>query len=136
MPTKHKSTNHSVYSLNYHIVLVTKYRRKVFFDEVEFFLKKRIREICLQYNWDLIVSETMPDHVHIFVSAAPSIAPVTVAKTIKSITTVDIFRKFKNLKKQKFWGSGLWSRGTYYGSAGSVSAKIIKRYIQNQKKAK
>ena len=75
----------------------------------------------------------MPEHVPLFVSAPPTTAPNTIAKTIKSILAV--FREFPTLKKQRFWGSGLWSDGCYYGSAGSVSAEIIKRYIENQKEA-
>lgn len=53
--------------------------------------------------------------------------------TIKSILTVDVFRKFKNLKQKYFWGSGLFSDGAYYGSAGTVSSQTIKKYIEEQK---
>ena len=43
------------------------------------------------------------------------------------------FKTFPNLKKSKFWGSGLWSKGYYVGTAGAVSSEIIVKYIQNQK---
>ena len=132
---KPKKTNHSVYNLNYHIVFVTKYRHKVIIEEVEEFVKQRISELCKQYGWEQLALECMPDHVHLFVSAEPAISPLSIATTIKSILAVDVFRKFTNLKKQKFWGSGLWSRGTYYGSAGAVSVDIIKRDIEEQKSA-
>ncbi|WP_284071430.1 transposase [Clostridiisalibacter paucivorans] len=46
-----------------------------------------------------------------------------------------MFKGFPNLKKSKFWGSGLWSRGYYVGTTGTVSAETIQRYIQNQKLA-
>jgi len=131
----HKTTAHSVYNLNYHIVLVTKYRHDVFVGEVEEFVKKRMGEICVQYGWEQLALETMPDHVHIFVSAPPKVAPLGVASTLKSILAVDVFTQFKGLKQKKFWGSGLWSKGTYYGSAGAVSSEIIKRYIEDQKTA-
>ena len=75
----------------------------------------------------------MTDHIHLFVSAEPKVAPLAIASTIKSILTVDIFKNFEGLKQKKFWGSGLFSRGTYYGSAGAVSSEIIKKYIENQK---
>ncbi|MCH4200551.1 MAG: transposase [Clostridium tyrobutyricum] len=52
---------------------------------------------------------------------------------MKSISAFHIFRTFPNLKRQKFWGSGIWSKGYYVGIAGSVSAETIQRYIQNQK---
>ena len=132
---KLKKTKHSVYNLNYHIVLVTKYRHKVLKTIVEDYVKKRIPEIFKQYQWDLMEFEVMPDHIHLFVSAPPKIAPLTIASTLKSILTVDVFKEFEVLKQAKFWGSGLFSRGCYYGSAGTVSAATIEKYIREQKDA-
>jgi len=128
-----KRTSHSVYNLNYHIVLVTKYRNQVLIGDVETFVKERTRAICLEYGWELLELEVMPEHVHLFVSAPPKIAPLQIAATLKSILAVDVFRAFQTLKKRRFWGSGLWSSGTYYGSAGTVSAETIQKYIQEQK---
>jgi putative transposase len=75
----------------------------------------------------------MPDHVHLFVSAPPTIAPVDIVRKLKSISANWIFQGFSTLKQSKFWGSGLWSRGYYIGTAGTVSAETIQKYIQNQK---
>jgi putative transposase len=71
----------------------------------------------------------------LFVSFPPKIAPVVVARTVKSILAIAVFRQFPSLKRKRFWGSGLWSRGTYYGSAGTVSGATIMRYIEQQKEA-
>jgi len=131
--SKAKTTKHSVYNLNYHIVFVTKYRNKVLSGEVETYAKNRINQLCQQYGWYELALEIMPDHIHLFVSAEPKVAPLAIATTIKSILTVDIFKQFPTLKSEYFWGSGLFSRGAYYGSAGAVSAEIIKKYIENQK---
>jgi len=131
--SKAKTTKHSVYNLNYHIVFVTKYRHKVLIGDVEEYVKVRIKELCEQYGWEQLALEVMPDHIHLFVSPEPKVAPLAIATTIKSILAVDIFKKFEGLKQKKFWGSGLFSRGAYYGSAGAVSAEIIKKYIENQK---
>ena len=130
---KNKTTAHSVCNLNYHIVLVTKYRHKVFTGDIETFAKQRITCICQQYGWEVLAMEVMPDHIHLCVSAPPKIAPLGIASTIKSILAVDVFKQFDGLKQEKFWGSGLFSRGTYYGSAGTVSAQTIKKYIEDQK---
>jgi putative transposase len=75
----------------------------------------------------------MPDHVHIFVQADHTTAPVEIAKTLRSISAVHIFNKFPTLKGRKFWGSGLWSRGTYYASVGHISEDALRKYIQTQK---
>ena len=75
----------------------------------------------------------MPDHVHIFVSAPPQTAPAEIAKTLKSISAVRIFYQFPRLKKRKFWGSGLWSPSTYFGSVGHISEETVRKYIETQK---
>lgn len=75
----------------------------------------------------------MPDHVHLFISAPPTIAPTKIVKILKSVSAYWIFKAFPNLKKSKFWGSGLWSKGYYVGTAGAVSSEIIQKYIQSQK---
>ena len=130
---KNKKTKHSVYNLNYHIIFVTKYRHNVLIGEVEEFVKSKLEELCISYGWELISMELMPDHIHIFVTAEPKIAPLAIASTLKSILTVEVFKKFSTLKQKYFWGSGLFSRGCYYGSAGTVSAASIKKYIEEQK---
>jgi putative transposase len=55
-------------------------------------------------------------------------APVTITQTLKSILALSVFKTFPALKQQRFWGSGLWSDGCYYGSAGTVSAATIAKY--------
>lgn len=75
----------------------------------------------------------MPDHIHLFVSAPPYIAPTEIVKTIKSISAVEVFKTFKDLKRKKFWGSGLWSKGYYVGTAGTVTDETIQKYIEEQK---
>jgi len=75
---------------------------------------KIFSRISHHYEWQLESLEVMPDHVHIFIQADPQTAPVEIAKALKSISAVHLFTLFPDLKRRKFWGSGLWSRGTYY----------------------
>lgn len=84
-------------------------------------------------KWDLLSIEIMPEHVHLFIQADLFTSPVNIASRIKSISAVYLFTKFPSLKKQKFWGSGLWSPSTYYGTVGTISEKSVKRYIKEQK---
>ena len=133
MQTPTKATAHSVYNLNYHIVFVTKYRNQALTGAVEKHIKEQMPILCERYGWEQLALECMPDHVHLFVSAPPTTAPVTITQTLKSILALSVFKTFPALKQQRFWGSGLWSDGCYYGSAGTVSAATIAKYIANQK---
>jgi len=60
-------------------------------------------------------------------------APYQIVQTLKSISAVHIFHKFPELKGNKFWGSGLWSKGCYYSTVGHLSEDIIIKYIESQK---
>ena len=53
----------------------------------------------------------------------------------KSAKPTTPITKGRGLKKRYFWGSGLFSDGCYYGSAGTVSSATIQKYIENQKTA-
>ena len=116
-----------------HLVWCTKYRHKVLIDGVDIVVKRIIGETCLNYGWKCLELEVMPDHVHLFVQINHTDIPCNVAKTLKSITAIGVFTTFKQLKGQKFWGSGLWSDGTFYSSVGNISQETVLRYISEQK---
>lgn len=128
-----KHDNHSVSKLGYHIIWCPKFRHPILKDAVEIELRHILHQTCITYDWSLQELEIMPDHVHLFVQASPNDTPNTIAKTLKSISAVHLFNKFPKLKGQKFWGTGLWSPSTYYGSVGEISEDTVRKYIQEQK---
>jgi putative transposase len=130
---QNKSSSHAMHSIGYHLIWCPKYRHPVLVGAVEIELKRILAETCIAYDWELQSLEIMPDYVHLFLQADHLIAPVTIAKTLKSISAVHLFNKFPKLKARKFWGSGLWSRGTYYASVGTISEAAIRQYIETQK---
>ena len=96
-------------------------------------MKLILNETAIAYGWKIGALEIMPDHVHVLIEAPHTIAPVTIAQTLKSISAVRLFYAFPNLKEKKFWGTGLWSKGTFYGTVGSTSEENIKKYVEQQK---
>lgn len=126
--------DHSVHQIGLHLVWCTKYRHPVLVNGVDVVVKRVIGEACGQYNWTCHSVEVMPDHVHLFIQVSPTDTPTEVVKIIKALTAIAVFDLFPKLKGNKFWGSRLWSRGTYYGTTGNVSQEIIVKYIENQKR--
>ena len=102
-------------------------------DAIAIELKRILAETCSVYGWLLQEIEVMPDHVHVFVQADHTTAPLQIAQTLKSISAVHLFHAFPKLKGRKFWGSGLWSRGTYYATVGHIAEEVIRKYIESQK---
>lgn len=127
------SENHNVSQIGLHLVWCTKYRNPVLVNEVEFLVRRAISQTCGDNGWRVCELEIMPDHVHLFIQINPTDTPTNVVKTLKSTSAIAVFYQTPLLKRQKFWGSGLWSRGTYYGSVGQISQDTVLKYIQSQK---
>ena len=128
------SSNHAQHQIGLHLIWCPKYRHPVLVGAVEVVLKEILAETCSHYQWSIEALEVMPDHVHLFLQIDPYTRPVDVASTLKSISAVKLFASFPKLKARKFWGSGLWSPSTYYGSVGQVNESTIRNYIEQQKR--
>jgi putative transposase len=129
-----KRSSHAVYELNYHFAWAVKYRKRVFnTPDIKNKTKDIFQEIAAQY--DLIIEEIsiQSDHVHMLIMAPPRMSPARVANILKSVSTKLIFKNFPKIKKQHFWGGGLWVGGYFVRSSGpGVTTQQIKHYIQNQ----
>lgn len=128
-----KTLEHATYKIGYHVVWCTKFRHPILVNAVEVFTKNTIAQTCAVYGWKLQQIEIMPDHVHCFISAPPTVAPTDIVKTLKSVSAIAVFTQFPQLKGQKFWGSGLWSKSYYVGTVGDMSEKVVLNYIAKQK---
>jgi len=128
-----KHACHKVYILKYHLMLVTKYRKDLFFDEEYVtYIKTILQEIEKRY---VISPETIgfdEDHVHMLVQAAPKYAPSRIIQIIKSITAREMFKRFEEIKEE-LWGGEFWSDGGYVATVGEgTNADIIRNYIKKQ----
>jgi putative transposase len=129
---KHART--CVYNVNYHIVWSVKYRKKVLTSEIELFLKELFQEIGKEKEFEVVLMEVgEKDHIHVFASAHPKIAPSYIVKMLKGISARKLFIQFPELKKN-LWGGHLWNSSFYLETVGSISEEAIKKYIENQKK--
>jgi REP element-mobilizing transposase RayT len=130
----HKKHNVSV--LMYHLVCPAKYRRVVFSAEVEEELKKICLEISKRFEINFIEIGTDKDHVHFLIQSVPMYSPTKIARTVKSITAKEIFKRVPAVKKQ-LWGGEFWSDGYFMNTVGQRgNEESIKAYVQNQGRAK
>ena len=125
--------NNCAHEIGLHLVFCTKYRKQIFKEAIEVELRHILAQTCAEYEWVVEGLEIMTDHVHLFIQISPHDRPVDISRTLKSISAVYLFSKFPELKGRRFWGSGLWSRGTYYGGVGCVNEETIRKYIDGQK---
>jgi putative transposase len=116
--------------MNYHFVWCPKYRRKIFVGKVEMRLNALLQEKTETLGSKIIALEIMPDHVHLFIQAAPVIAPNRIITALKGCTSHE-------LRKESPEGatrlSTLWSRSYFVSTHRHVTSDTIKQYIAKQK---
>jgi putative transposase len=131
---EYRKQAHVVYYTRYHIVVSTKYRRKVLKAGIGDYLQRKIKQISsflpemetLEVNTDL-------DHIHILVSIPPKFSVSKIVNMIKANTGSTMRKKFPFLDKV-YWGvSGIWSTG-YFVSTVGINEATIRKYVQLQGK--
>lgn len=116
------------------MVFSTKYRKRVLSEEIESAFKTILSEIAL--DKEFIVHECEvgeKDHIHLFVSAHPKLAPAYIVKMIKGIGARKLFMQFPDLKNG-LWNGHLWNPSYYIETIGSISEDAIRKYIEKQSK--
>jgi len=130
--SEHIFKRHNKSLLLYHIVCPSKYRRKIFIDEVEKTLKEVCIEISKRYEITFIEIGNDEDYVHYLVQGVPIQSPRAIVQTIKSITAREIFRLHPEVKKM-LWGGQIWTSGYYINTVGQYgNEKVIREYVENQ----
>ena len=127
------SNNHSVFMLNYHLVLVTKYRRKVLDDAINEKLKEIFKRICNKYNITLEEWNHDKDHIHILFRAHPNSQLSKFLNAYKSASSRLIKKEFPSIRK-KLWKEYFWSRSFCLITTGGAPIETIKQYIETQGK--
>ncbi|UOX98829.1 IS200/IS605 family transposase (plasmid) [Bacillus cereus] len=125
------SNNHSVFLLCYHLVLVVKYRRNVFDDDMSDYAKDMFVRLSENYNITLVEWNHDVDHVHILFKAHPNTEMTKFINAYKSASSRLIKRDFPQVKK-KLWKEMFWSRSFCLLTTGSSPIDVVKTYIENQ----
>ena len=125
------TNNHSVFMLNYHLVMCVKYRNKVIDDDISNFLKGIFEYIAPNYNITLEEWNHDIDHVHVLFRAKPN---TTISKFIncyKAASSRLVKKEYPEIKKS-LWKEMFWSQSYCLISTGGATMDIIKQYIETQ----
>ena len=125
------NNNHSVFLLYYHLVLVVKYRRKVFSDQMSQYAKGIFVRIGSSYNITLEEWNHDQDHVHIMFRAHPNTEMSKFINAYKSASSRLIKKDFPEVR-HKLWKEMFWSRSYCLLTTGDAPIETIRKYIENQ----
>ena len=123
--------SHTLFDLKYHLVWITKYRKKVLVGPVAERVRDLIREICKVNEVEIIKGHVSQDHIHLLVSVSPKLSVSKLMQYLKGKSSHKLLFEFKHLQRQ-FWGKHIWARGYFAVSSGNVTDEVIMKYIENQ----
>lgn len=117
-----------VTSLGLHVVWCPKYRKRLLGERVAVRLSGLLEEIADDHGWEIVASEVMPDHLHIFVRVRATDSPAEVVRAFKGRTSRALRAEFPWLGRKRV----LWSKSYFAASVGYVSESTVRRYIEHQ----
>lgn len=120
----------STFNINYHMVWCPKYRKSVL-GKYEKELRNILETICITKGWEIKELQIMSDHIHLFISTQPYESPSGIIKVLKGTSAIQLFKNYPELRKD-FRKGHVWSPSYYVGTAGSVTAQSIEKYIREQ----
>ncbi|MBC61411.1 MAG: IS200/IS605 family transposase [Zetaproteobacteria bacterium] len=125
---------HCVYNLQYHLVLVTKYRRKVINQPIITKLEEHFKYL-LNDRWEseLLEFNGEPDHVHLLISLNPKVDPSKLVNNLKTVSSRIIRRDFPEQVDKFYRKPVFWSRSYCIITCGGAPLSVLKQYIENQK---
>lgn len=121
-----------VYSLQYHIVWVTKYKKPIFIGDIKIDMKNYLLYTLKSLDMNVIAMEIMSDHIHLLVNCKPQLRLSDVIKILKGNTARWLFLKYPEIKKQ-LWGGHLWNPSYFVATVSDRTLEQIEHYINNQK---
>lgn len=129
-----KSKNRHKYLLQYHIIFVCKYRKKLLTSkQISDDIKQFSYEICQRYNVIIRHMETDKDYIHYMIETEPTMSVSKIVNLMKSYTTYHIWERYSTYLRKHFWKEHtFWTDGYFACSVGNVSEEMLKKYIENQ----
>ncbi len=126
-----RTGRHCVFKLHVHLVFVTKYRKKVFTDEILQDLEHIFRDVCQKFESELVEMNGGTEHVHLLLNYPPKVSISKLVNSLKGVSSRLIRKQHPQLLKS-YWKGGLWSPSYFASSCGGAPLLIIEHYIQQQ----
>ena len=125
----HQRSRNKVFLIQYHLVWCPKRRKPVLVGEVKERLEQIIYQVADELGIKVLELAINPDHVHLFISAYPTIPVHKIVRRIKGRSSNILRKEFPELLKLP----SLWTYSYYVSTIGAVSKETIEEYIEAQK---
>lgn len=128
MEAAYRHNKGSVVLVKYHLIWIPRRRRKVLVGPVADRLEQLLREKAAELKVEIEHLAIQPDHLHLFVSAPPSLAVSQIVFRLKGYSARVLRKEFPHLLRLP----SMWTTAYFASTAGNVSQATIQRYIDAQ----
>ena len=129
--TKYWLGAHTKHRLQYHLVWIPKYRKRVLLGKVAVRLQELFREAAHVNRWVIHELNIQRDHVHMLIQVEPSVSVAQVVQILKGGSSIKIRQEYQELE-EFLWGDSFWADGYFAESIGTVQEEMIRKYIREQ----
>ena len=130
-------SSHCKHHIRYHLIFVTKYRRKCL-NEIRQDIFDAFRYVESKSHITIYNMNLDNDHIHILLSFPPDYSLSQTVNRLKQMTTNYLYRneRIEMWLKQFYWKKKrlLWTVGYFVSTIDKVSEKIVFEYIGKQGK--
>ena len=128
----YRKNRHSCYLLEYHLVVVTKYRHPVLKGAIKVYLLDQTKTIFDSWHCTIKAVNTDLDHIHILFEAPPQVQLSKLANNYKTVTSRLIRKNFSEQLKPYYWKPYFWSDSYFVCSVSDRTESAVKSYIDSQ----
>lgn len=133
MKSNYRSTRRAIFNLTVHIVLVTKYRRKVINAEMTEELSKVFNSVLTSWDSELIEFNCESDHAHLLVSYPPHKLLSSLIANLKATSSKRMWLKHGSVLSKTYYKKRVFWTGSYFvASCGGVTIDVLRKYVQEQ----
>jgi REP-associated tyrosine transposase len=120
-----KHSSHSIHNINYHVIWIPKYRRKILTGDIKQHVINALIEKADNLNIEIVKYEIMPDHLHIFISCMPDMNISRIIGELKGYSSYVVNKRANRT-------GNLWAPSYYCESIGHISEQTVIKYINDQ----
>ena len=126
----YSSLSHSKWDCKYHVVFVSKDRKKQLYGKIRDFLKSAFHELARQRGCKIVEGYMARDHVHMCLSIPPKYSVAEIVGYLKGKSAIAVARQYSGRQKN-FNGERFWARGYAVSTVGH-NEEQIRAYIRTQ----
>ena len=131
-PEDIRTGRHCVFAMHVHLVFVTKFRHTVFAGRHLTRMEAIMRDVCRDFEAELVEFNGDDNHVHLLVNHPPKVAVARLVNSLKGVSSRRLRQEFPDLSRHYYRANKLWSGSYFAGSVGGAPLSVVKQYIEQQ----